>query len=175
MASKSNSFASLAEFGFWLCAHFNFCPPNVLSTLRQLRPGGFSVTVFQNGCQSGDYSKSFLIRIFLRWRPVCGNPNLVPSDFSVNGLQDSSRLSEISGTLQITWLLDLRQYGGQFVETPTLSFAVSRSMVFKIAAGLRKLPACLLQITWLLDSRQNGGQIKEWEDLGTRKQRKTMG
>lgn len=164
MASKSNSFASLAEFGFWLCAHFNFFPPNVFRPL-----------FFQNGCQSGDYSKSFLVRIFLRLRPVCGNPNLVPSDFSVNGFQDSSRLSEISGTLQFTLLLDLRQYGGQFVETPTLSLAVSRSMVFKIAAGLRKLPACLLQITWLLDSRQNGGQIKEWEDLGTRKQRKTMG
>ena len=157
MASKSNSFASLAEFAFWLCAYFNFCPPNVLSTIRQLRPGGFSVTVFP------------------KWRPVCGNPNLVPSDFSVNGFQDSRRLSEISGSLQITWLLDLRQYDGQFVETPTLSLAVSRSMVFKIAAGRRKLPACLLQITWFLDSRQNGGQIKEWEDLGTRKQRNTMG
>lgn len=175
MASKSNSFASLAEFGFWLCAHFNFCPPNVLSTLRQLRPGGFSVTVFPKWLPVWRLLQEFLGQNFLRWRPVCGNPNLVPNDFSVNGLQDSSRFSEISGTLQITWLLDLRQYGGQFVETPTLSLAVSRSMVFKIAAGLRKLPACLLQITWLLDSRQNGGQIKEWEDLGTRKQRKTMG
>lgn len=172
MASKSNSFASLAEFGFWflIFVHLMFCPHSANFVL-----GVFRSLFFQNGCQSGDYSKSFLVRIFLRWQPVCGNPNLVPSDFSVNGLQDSSRLSEISGTLQITWLLDLRQYGGQFVETPTLSLAVSRSMVFKIAAGLRKLPACLLQITWLLDSRQNGGQIKEWEDLGTRKQRKTMG
>lgn len=110
MASKSNSFASLAEFGFWflIFVHLMFCPHSANFVL-----GVFRSLFFQNGCQSGDYSKSFLVRIFLRWRPVCGNPNLVPSDFSVNGLQDSSRLNEISGTLQITWYKTIwRPVGG---------------------------------------------------------------
>ena len=62
-----------------------------------------------NDCLSGENSKENIYisnyptprEMFLRWRQVCGNSNLVPSGFSVNIFQDSSRSKETSGTLQI--------------------------------------------------------------------------